>query len=146
MDSNDFNKYGIPSQKKFPMPDADHVRSAIKFFNYASPQYEKILARAILQRAKEYGVDLLEMSIGDENRFKKYLPKNELKHNDEGQKLNKDFYDDLPGIVCAQLDKLITEHGDQSWFPKAWNEYRQHVLTSDRVRIRMPGFIFNKYL
>lgn len=81
MTSNDFNKYGVPAQKKFPMPDADHVRSAIKFFNYVSPQYEKILARAILQRAKEYGVDLSEMSIGDENRFKKYLPENELKHH-----------------------------------------------------------------
>ena len=80
MDSNDFNKYGVPAQKKFPMPDADHVRSAIKFFNYVSPQYEKILARAILRRAKEYGVDLSEMSIGDENRFKKYLPESELKH------------------------------------------------------------------
>ena len=80
MTSNDFNKYGVPAQKKFPMPDADHVRSAIKFFNYVSPQYEKILARAILQRAKEYGVDLYEMSIGDENRFKKYLPESELKH------------------------------------------------------------------
>ena len=87
MTSNDFNKYGVPAQKKFPMPDADHVRSAIKFFNYVSPQYEKILARAILQRAKEYGVDLSEMSISDENRFKKYLPESELKHHGiKGQK------------------------------------------------------------
>lgn len=74
-------KFGIPEQKKFPMPDADHVKSAIKFFNYVTPRYEKQLARAILRRAKEFGVDLSEMNIGDNNRFKKYLPNDELKHH-----------------------------------------------------------------
>ena len=74
-------KYGVPEQKKFPLPDAGHVRSAIKFFNYVDPKYERQLAKAILQRAKEYGVDISEMSIGDNNRFKKYLPKQELYHH-----------------------------------------------------------------
>lgn len=74
-------KYGIPEQKKFPLFDADHVRSAIKFFNYASPKYENQLAKAIIKRAKEYGVDISEMNIGDNNRFKKYLPNDELKHH-----------------------------------------------------------------
>lgn len=78
--SDDPNKFGVPEQKKFPLPDADHVRSAIKFFNYVQPEYEKELAKAILQKAKEYNVDLSEMSIGDNNRFKKYVPKNELMH------------------------------------------------------------------
>ena len=77
---NDDKKFGVPEQKKFPLPDADHVRSAIKFFNYVEPRYEKQLARAILRRAKEYNLDLSEMNIGDNNRFKKYLP-NELKHH-----------------------------------------------------------------
>lgn len=27
----DEHKYGVPEQKKFPLPDADHVRSAIRF-------------------------------------------------------------------------------------------------------------------
>lgn len=67
-------KFGVPEIKKYPMPDADHVRSAIRFFNYIDPKYEKELAEAILERAKEYGVDLDEMNIGDENRFKNYIP------------------------------------------------------------------------
>ena len=75
--SDDDRKYGIPEQKKFPMPDADHVHSAIKFFNYVEPKYEKQLALAILQRAKEYGVDILKINVGDENRFKKYLTRKE---------------------------------------------------------------------
>ena len=72
-------KFGVPEIKKYPMPDADHVRSAIRFFNYISPEYEKELADAILERAKEYGVDLNDMDIGDENKFKKYVPKEEGK-------------------------------------------------------------------
>lgn len=74
-------KYGVPEQKKFPLFDLDHVKSAIKFFNYVDPKYEDQLAKAILKRAKEYGLDLSEMSIGDNNRFKKYLPNDELKHH-----------------------------------------------------------------
>ena len=77
--AKDDKKFGVPQQKKFPMPDADHVRSAIKFFNYVSPKYEKQLAEAIIRRAKEYSIDLSEMSIGDNNRFKKYVK--ELKHS-----------------------------------------------------------------
>ena len=74
-------KYGVPEQKKFPLFDLDHVKSAIKFFNYVDPKYEDQLAKAILRRAKEYGLDFSEMSIGDNNRFKKYLPNDELKHH-----------------------------------------------------------------
>lgn len=76
----DDKKFGVPEQKKFPLYDADHVISAIKFFNYVDRVYEKQLAKAILRRAKEYGVDISEMNIGDNNRFKKYVPVNELKH------------------------------------------------------------------
>ena len=72
-EDEDKHKYGVPEQKKFPLPDADHVHSAIKFFNYVDPEYEKELAQAILKRAKEYGVDISEINVGDENRFKKYL-------------------------------------------------------------------------
>jgi len=67
---HDPHKYGIPEQKKFPMPDAKHVKSAIKFFNYVEPRYEKKLAMAILQRMKEYGIS--DVNVGDDNRFKKY--------------------------------------------------------------------------
>lgn len=68
-------KYGIPELKKFPMPDADHVRSAIRFFNYVSPRYERKLAAAILRRMKEYGLDFTDISVSPINRFYKYIPK-----------------------------------------------------------------------
>ena len=66
----DPHKYGLPEIKKFPMPDAAHVKSAIKFFNYVEPRYEEKLARAILKRMKEYGVT--DVNVGPDNRFGKY--------------------------------------------------------------------------
>lgn len=77
----DKHKYGIPEQKKFPMPDAKHVRSAIKFFNYVDPKYEKELALAILRRMKEYGMSFNDFTVGEENRFSKYIPEDELAHH-----------------------------------------------------------------
>ena len=66
-------KYGLPKVKKFPMPDADHVRSAIRFFNYAKPSQERELADAILARMDKYSIDPKSINIGEKNRFKKYF-------------------------------------------------------------------------
>ena len=83
MNDEDKHKYGFPEQKKFPLPDADHVHSAIRFFNYVDPEYEEDLAKAILMRAKEYGVDISKINVGDENRFKNYIPKKEENNVEE---------------------------------------------------------------
>lgn len=75
---DDEDLYGVPELKKFPMPDRKHVKSAIRFFNYIDPKHEKELAEAILEKAEEFGLDLTsDISVGDENRFKNYLPKKE---------------------------------------------------------------------
>lgn len=67
--------YGVPELKKFPMPDKKHVKSAIRFFNYVDPKYEKELAEAILEKAEEFGLVFDEdITVGEDNRFKKYLP------------------------------------------------------------------------
>lgn len=77
VEDSDEGLYGIPEIKKYPMPDKKHVKSAIRFFNYVDPKYEKELAKAILEKAKEFDLDLEEdITIGDDNRFKKYLPEN----------------------------------------------------------------------
>ena len=71
---DDEDLYGVPELKKFPMPDKKHVKSAIRFFNYVDPKYEKELAEAIIEKAEEFGLDLKsDISVGDENRLKKYL-------------------------------------------------------------------------
>lgn len=75
----DPNKYGIPELKKFPMPDREHVKSAIRFFNYVSPQYEKELAHNIIERIKEY--HMTDISVGPDNRFGKYWTGDTLSHH-----------------------------------------------------------------
>jgi len=75
LDEDDKHRYGVPSLKKFPMPDKRHVKSAIRFFNYVDPKHEKELATAILSRIEEFGLVLGEdITVGDDNRFNKYLP------------------------------------------------------------------------
>lgn len=72
---DDEDLYGVPELKKFPMPDKKHVKSAIRFFNYVDPKYEKELAEAILEKAEEFGLVFDEdITVGEENRFGKYLP------------------------------------------------------------------------
>ena len=76
--SDNPHQYGVPEQKKFPLSDKEHVLSAIRFFNYVDPKYEKELAEAILKKIEEYGVNLGEdITVGEENKFKKYIPEKE---------------------------------------------------------------------
>ena len=61
--------------------------------------------------------------------------------------LNKDFYDDIPSMVCEQLERVfIPKFGKEEWFAKAWEEYRQHIKESDMETMKMPMFIFKKYI
>lgn len=50
--------YGLPEQHEYPMPDAAHVRAAEAYFRYCPEDLKPKLARAILARAQEFGVDV----------------------------------------------------------------------------------------
>ncbi len=52
------SEFGIPETREFPMPDAAHVRAAEAYFRYAPEDKKPSLARFILKKAKEYGVDV----------------------------------------------------------------------------------------
>lgn len=60
--------------------------------------------------------------------------------------MNKDFYKDLPGWLCVVLDELIKKYGNEPWFDKAWEEYRQYIKNSSMDDMKMPGYVFNKYI
>ena len=101
-------KYGIPELKKYPMPDRKHVKSAIKFFNYVSPKYEKELAAAILARMKEYDMSFDDFGVGEDNRFYKYIPKksDELAHHGIlGMKWGIRRYQNKDGSLTAEGKK-----------------------------------------
>ncbi len=50
--------YGLPARREYPMPDAAHVRAAEAYFRYCPEELKPELARAILAKAAEFGVDV----------------------------------------------------------------------------------------
>ena len=48
--------FGLPERREYPMPDAAHVRAAEAYFRYCPEELKPKLARAILARAREFGV------------------------------------------------------------------------------------------
>lgn len=82
--------YGIPSQRKYPMPDPAHVLAAIRFFNHVDQSHEKELAHNIIKKIKEFNM-ADQVHVGDGNRFKPYweksgLAKKEAVHEAVGRK------------------------------------------------------------
>jgi len=63
--------FGIPSLRKFPMHDKNHVMECIKKFNYVDEEHEAELARNVKKKMKEYGIP--KDVVGEKNRLKKYL-------------------------------------------------------------------------
>lgn len=50
--------FGLPERREYPMPDAVHVRAAEAYFRYCPEELKPKLAKAILKRAKQFGVDI----------------------------------------------------------------------------------------
>ena len=65
------SKFGLPSQRRYPLHDRAHILSAIKFFNKVEPEYEEELARNIIRKMEEYNIP--KESVGPNNRLRKYL-------------------------------------------------------------------------
>lgn len=65
------SEFGVPEQRKFPLDTKEHVLSAIRFFNYVEPKYEKELANNIIRKIHEYKMES-EVHPGEKNRFSKY--------------------------------------------------------------------------
>lgn len=50
--------FGLPQRREYPIPDAAHVRVAEAYFRYCPEELKPQLARAIMARAKEFGVEV----------------------------------------------------------------------------------------
>lgn len=50
--------FGLPERREYPMPDAAHVRAAEAYFRYCPEDLKPKLAKAIIRRAKMFGVDV----------------------------------------------------------------------------------------
>lgn len=63
--------FGIPSMRKYPLNDADHVKSAIKLFGHCPEDHEKELAGNIKSAMRKY--DIPFDSVGKDNKLYKYI-------------------------------------------------------------------------
>ena len=50
--------YGLPDERKFPLNDSNHIRSAIAFFNYCDNSKKKELAKRIIKAAKIHNITI----------------------------------------------------------------------------------------
>jgi hypothetical protein len=65
--------FGIPEERKYPMPDKRHTLSAIKLFGHVEPKYEEELAMNIIKNMKKYNIP--ESAVGKDNKLRKYIDK-----------------------------------------------------------------------
>lgn len=55
--------FGLPERREYPMPDAEHVRAAEAYFRDCPESLKPRLARAILARARQLGVNVQSPTI-----------------------------------------------------------------------------------
>ena len=106
--------FGIPEERKYPMPDKRHTLSAIKLFGHVEPKYEEELAKNIIKNMKKYNIP--ESAVGKDNKLRKYIDKYynesvelvEEKYimNEDDIYYNKDKFDSGLTNLC-----FITGHG-----------------------------------
>ncbi len=59
----DNSEFGLPEQRAYPMPDAAHVRAAEAYFRYCPDSEKPELARNILRKAEEFGVNVKSPTV-----------------------------------------------------------------------------------
>lgn len=97
--------FGIPQERKYPMPDKKHTESAIKLFNHVDSKYEEQLAKKVIANMKKYDID--PKMIGKNNRLRKYLPKDMV---NEASTISgiKNIIFDLGSVLvkCDTIDRI----------------------------------------
>lgn len=128
------SEFGLPKLRKYPMPDKDHVLSAIKFFNYVSPENEKELAKNIKKKMKQYNVS--SDHIGDKNRLKKYIK--------EEYELEEAYYNISNGMNIEESFELLNDYEPKNIYESTLLELAGSddtvECTGDTLWAEMPFF------
>lgn len=72
-DSLSDDEFGLPSLRKYPLNDEEHIRQAIRFFHYCKGPNKQELANNIAKKVKEKNL-IGKITISQKNPFKKYFP------------------------------------------------------------------------
>lgn len=135
------SEFGIPDKRKYPMPDEEHTRAAIKMFNHCDPDDEEELAKAILTRIKRFGITDVKVSAA--NRFYKYwreANKDSKKKNEAvvvESFIDSDYEDILK--ICSHLSK--EEHDRISFYDTYRNSQFVIKRFIERVGEEPAGFL-----
>lgn len=62
-DSLPLSDFGLPERREYPMPDAAHVHAAESYFRYCPEELRPRLARAILTKAQQFGVEIKSPTV-----------------------------------------------------------------------------------
>lgn len=68
--------FGLPNERKWPLNDESHVRSAIQHFHWCPKEQQRELAKNILKAMRKFGMKNVEVSEG--NPFAAYYPEAKL--------------------------------------------------------------------
>ena len=71
------SEFGIPSQRRYPLHNREHVILAIKFFSHVDQEHEAELAHNIIRKMKKYNIPM--DTVGKNNRLYKYIIQEENK-------------------------------------------------------------------
>lgn len=66
------DQFGLPSKRKYPLHDKEHVSDAIAYFRFCPPEDRDELARNIIKAIRKFHMDV---TITKGNPFEKYYPK-----------------------------------------------------------------------
>lgn len=103
--------FGIPSKRKYPMPDAAHVKAAIRMFNHCDSEDEAELARRIKAKMKQFGVT--DVEIGEKNRLSKYI--HSPKKTNESASIEP-YESDVPGVEYADNSEIFAGNYPEEYY------------------------------
>nr|DAM71724.1 MAG TPA: hypothetical protein [Caudoviricetes sp.] len=97
----DTSQFGLPEERKYPLTDAAHVKSAMAYFRYCDPSKKHKLAKRILSAAKKYDVKISEDSA---------VYKAAHEDADFMSTMNEEYYDNTRVVLEADnKDKSFTD-------------------------------------
>ena len=127
--------FGLPKQRRYPMPDKAHVLAAIRMFNHVEKEYEAELAKNIIKKIKQFDM-ASEVRVGKNNRFLPYWEKSGLnkdnkksvKENTISIKINHDK-NDISRIT--EMFNRVIEMVNHIYIEESFSEYITNVLEAD---------------
>lgn len=66
--------FGLPEERKWPLHDEDHVRSAIKNFHWCPKDKQRQVASAILKAMRKYKIKESDITVSEGSAFLKFAP------------------------------------------------------------------------